>query len=89
MDYQVSTFPYRPTEDRSTGFFAPWWIRSPQHVCPGWEIDYTTSECTPTLKSKTHNAECFAGVLVKNAVNIWRLTGRIDNQGYFEGRWPD
>jgi hypothetical protein len=91
----LSTFPskYQP---RPTAYFAPWWVYNSHHVCPGWEIDYSTARCPATQSSADrgnvkHWHGCFEGVIVKSLVTheVWRLTGNIDNAGYFEGRWPD
>jgi hypothetical protein len=91
--------PIAERTDRATGYFAPWWIYNAHHVCPYWDIDYSTARC-PAVQSvadkgiNKHWHGCFEGVIVKNVKNlvtneIWRLTGKVDEGGWFEGKWPD
>lgn len=79
--------------DCATSYFAPWWVINSYHVCPGWEIDYSTARCGATADPRVKHgySYCFEGVIVKDLVNhqVWRLTGKIDESGWFEGRWPD
>jgi hypothetical protein len=73
-----------PGCDKATAYFAPWFISDPQGpILAGWEIDLEAST--------TCNPQCFEGVLVKDTYSqkVWRLTGKIDSRGFFEGRWPD
>lgn len=85
-------FQYRNSHmDTATAYFAPWFIREPMRL-PGWEIDLATSTvCNPQHETEIHYPVCFEGVLVKcdHPQEVWRLTGHVDDQGFFEGRWPD
>lgn len=85
-------FPGYSGTDCATSYFASWWVRNAHHVCPHWEIDYSTAHC-PAVQSVAikHWHGCFEGVIVKSLISheVWRLTGEIDPAGWFEGRWPD
>lgn len=74
---------------RPTASFAQWFVRHKEHVCPGWDIDYSTAQCPDCFRG--HKPACFRGAIVKYlpSNHIWRLTGKIDSGGWFEGRWPD
>jgi hypothetical protein len=89
----VGMIPRRTPDDPAVIFFAPWFIRDPDWLgLTGWSIDYTTAICCdPTRNIEFHHHICFEGVVVKWLDNqeIWRLTGRLDRNGYFEARWPD
>jgi hypothetical protein len=77
--------------ETGTMYFSPRFIRDPNGpILAGWEFDFSTAiHCTPEHWTETHHPECFEGVLVKSEQHIWRLTGKTDSQGYFEGKWPD
>jgi hypothetical protein len=93
-------FKYSPPGcDAATTYFAPWFIGDPQGpTLAGWEFDFTHARCTGfgtgrlvELHVQARDYTCFEGVLVKDTYSqqIWKLTGEIDDRGFFEGRWPD
>lgn len=90
----MTLFKYSSSEsDPATTYFAPWFIRDVEGpILAGWEFDLTRARC-PFVNNymRNHWHGCFSGVLVKSTLTqeVWRLTGNIDSQGYFEGRWPD
>lgn len=89
-----------PGGDESCTFFADWFLADPEVL--GWSVDYSPAPCCSIIQDRLRRfsggipwcrPDCAKGAVVKNAQQIWVLTGETrqlpSGATYFEARWPD